>query len=91
MADIIDTVLQWIKDFFTWLFQYIWAQILEALAAVINAIPVPDFVYQAQSAFSSLSGNVLFFAQKFAFGEGVAMILAAYAIRFLIRRIPIIG
>jgi len=91
MADIVNTVLEWIKDFFTWLFQYIWAQILEALAAVISAIPVPDFVYQAQSAFASLSGNVLFFAQKFAFGEGVVMILAAYGIRFLIRRIPIIG
>ena len=91
MADIFDTVLQWIKDFFIWLFQYIWAQILDALAAVISAIPVPDFVYQAQSAFASLSGNVLFFVQTFAFGEGVVMILAAYGIRFLIRRIPIIG
>lgn len=91
MADMINTVLQWIKDFFIWLAQTIWAQILEALAAVINAIPVPDFVYEAQGAFASLSGNVLFFANKFALGEGIVMILAAYGIRFLIRRIPIIG
>jgi hypothetical protein len=91
MAEMINKVLGWFKEFFTWLFQTIWAQILEGLAAVIAAIPVPDFVYQAQSAFGSLSGNILFFAQKFAFGEGVAMVLAAYGIRFLIRRIPLIG
>jgi hypothetical protein len=33
----------------------------------------------------------LFFADKFAVAEGVAMILAAYGLRFVIRRIPLIG
>ena len=91
MADWINTALEWLKELFLWLPRKLWSELLEALSAVISAIPVPDFVYQAQGAFASLSGNVLFFAQKFALGEGITMILAAYALRFIIRRIPIIG
>lgn len=91
MADLIGDALEWLKEFFQWVFMWLWQQILEGLLAVLNAIPVPDFVNQAQGAFASLSGNILFFANKFALGEGIVMVLAAYGIRFLIRRIPIIG
>lgn len=91
MADLISDALEWLKEFFQWVFMWLWQQILDGLLAVLNAIPVPDFVNQAQGAFASLSGNILFFANKFALGEGIVMVLAAYGIRFLIRRIPIIG
>ena len=91
MADWINTALQWLKDFFVWLAQWVWDTILDGLLEVLQAIPVPDFVNQANGAFASISGNILFFANKFALGEGITMILAAYGIRFLIRRIPIIG
>lgn len=86
-----DEILQWLKDFFLWLPRKLWAELLDGLASLLEAIPVPDFMIQAQAAFGGIGGNVLFYAQKFAVGEGIAMILAAYVLRFVVRRIPFIG
>lgn len=82
---------QWLFDLLEFLPRKIFSDILDALASVVEKIPVPDFFITAQGAFGSIPSSVLFFANKFALGEGVAMILAAYLIRFTIRRIPIIG
>lgn len=81
----------WLKDVLLWVPRKLWAELLEALAAVIQAIPVPDFFQTAKSAFTSIPPSVLFFAAKFAVPEGLTMILAAYALRFVLRRIPLIG
>lgn len=84
-------ILQWLLDLWLWLPRQLFAWLLDALAALVESIPVPDFVSQASAALSSIGGNVLFFAEKFAVPEGVAMVLSAYVLRFLIRRIPFIG
>lgn len=91
LADKIETVLQWIYDFFLWLGQKIFAAILEGLATFLDAIPVPGFFNDAANFFNNIPASVLFFLNLFAVGEGIAMITAALVIRFLIRRIPIIG
>lgn len=87
----LDDFAAWLKDLLLWVPRKLWAELLDGLAALIEAIPVPSFVYDVQSAFAGLSGNIVFFANKFAVPEGLIMVLAAYAIRFVIRRIPIIG
>ena len=91
LAEVFQKLLDWSKELLLWIPRKIWEEMLDAFASIVEAIPVPDFVNQAATSFSSISGNVLFFAQKFAVGEGIAMILAAYALRFIIRRIPLIG
>lgn len=94
----LDTIRGWIVEFTDWLLEtLLWLPrelfklIMDALASVIEAIPVPDFVSEAAGAFGSIPGNVLFFAHYFAVSEGIAFVLSAYLIRFLIRRIPLIG
>ena len=87
----INDALQWISDFFSTLPLLLWQQLLEGLAAIIQAIPVPSFVTQAASAFSSMPPQVVFVLDALQFDLGLPMVLAAYGLRFLIRRIPIIG
>lgn len=87
----IADALQWLLDALLWVPRKLFAALLDGLASLIEAIPVPEFVQQAESSLSGISGNVLFFAEKFAIPEGIAMVLSAYVLRFLLRRIPLIG
>lgn len=87
----VNKALQWISDFFSSLWLIIWQKILEGLASVLNAIPVPDFFYQASGALSGFPPQLVFALDVLQFDLGLPMILSAYGIRFLIRRIPIIG
>jgi hypothetical protein len=91
IGDYLLSFMEWLLEVFLWVPRKVWAETLDALAGVLEAIPVPDFVATADGAFSAIPANVLFFAQYFALGEGIAMIISAYTLRFLIRRIPIIG
>lgn len=72
-------------DLFTDLFIALADAFLQALAAVVSAIPAPDFLTQhgLQSAFSQLSGDVLFFLSVFNIGTGIAMLGSAFAFRML--------
>ncbi len=81
----------WLKDVLLWVPRKLWAELLDGLASILAAIPVPGFVNDAQNAFGSLSPGIVFFASKFAVPEILSMVIAAYGLRFLIRRIPIIG
>lgn len=91
MGELLSDFANWLKDVLLWVPRKLWAELLDGLASLLTAIPTPDFVIQAQNAFGDIPANVVFFATKFAVPEGIAMALAAYGIRFLIRRIPIIG
>lgn len=91
IVEYFNAAIDWFFELVQWLPKLLFAEILDALALVVEAIPVPGFIDTATGAFQSIPPTVLFFASKFALGEGVAMILAAYVLRFVIRRIPIIG
>ncbi len=56
-----------------------------ALAALVNAIPAPDFLtsHSLQSAFSQMTGDILFFLGVFNIGPGIAMLGSAFAFRML--------
>lgn len=91
-------MLDWFRDQFVWLikgiewpFKWIWKYLLDGVAAALNAIPVPDSITAGLSNLGSLPGGVYWFCQMMALPEGLAMVFSAYAIRFLIRRIPLIG
>lgn len=86
-----NELIDWLYQLLLWIPKTIFAEIMDALASVIEAIPVPGFVLTAGDAFQGIPSTILFFANKFALGEGITMILAAYLLRFIIRRIPIIG
>jgi|SRR5690606_11367143 len=96
--DALQRLFDFFNDFFHSLFHAIrgavgelWIHVQEFALIIVENIPVPDFVYQAGGAMSSIPPGVMFFLSAFQVGPGLAMILGAYVLRFLVRRIPIIG
>lgn len=88
---LLATVLGWVVDFVSWAFLSLWKLLLEGLASVIESIPVPSFISGAQSFFGGIPSGIVYFFQFFAVAEGLAMISAALLLRFILRRIPLIG
>lgn len=91
LSGIFSDAMQWLLDVILWAPKKLWFELLTSLSDFFASIPVPDFVLNAQSALLSIPSGALFFVSFFAIKEGVTMILAALLLRFLTRRIPIIG
>lgn len=87
----IEDILQWLLEALLWIPRKIWAEILEGLAAVFNAIPVPQFVTDMGPAFQSIASGTMYFLDVFQFDYGLTVLLSAYLLRFGLRRIPLIG
>lgn len=91
LIQFITRILLWVVDFFKWIFEWLWHELLGALITVLNAIPVPDWLASAPSVVASIPSSVAFFLAAFQVPSGVAIIFGAYTIRWIIRRIPLIG
>jgi len=91
MFDWVSDVLQWLLDVLLWLPRQIYKLVLEALAALINSIPVPSFMQGLGSSLGNAFSSVSWFTDFLLIPEGVTICLAAYLLRFLIRRIPLVG
>lgn len=90
LIDFLSEILAWLVDFVLWAAQSIYEGLLQAVAAVLDAIPVPSWLVGADP-FADIDPGVVFFVEAFELPAGIAIILGAYFVRFLIRRIPIIG
>ncbi|MHB0765129.1 DUF2523 family protein [Stutzerimonas sp. NM35] len=64
---------------------FLWVQ------GLLESLPVPDFVTTAGSVVQSIPPEVVYFVSACQVGPGLNMILGAYVLRFIIRRIPIFG
>jgi len=96
--DVIGSFFKWLQDAFNWVVDfilgfpdYLFSLLVDGVVGFFNWLPVPSFFSAAASAFSSVPDEVVFFAQAFRIGEGVTLVLGAYLLRFILRRIPIIG
>jgi len=74
-----------IADAFLW----IWEQILAGIIFVLNGIPVPDWMASASS--FVLPDGVMWFASVLELPYGISVMTGAWVLRFVIRRIPVIG
>lgn len=83
--------LQWLTDEVKALGVWFWDQLLGGLGAVINAIPMPSWAHDAGNLLGGIPSGVSYFLGFFEFAFGLSVIGSAYLVRFLIRRIPIIG
>ncbi|OHC58114.1 MAG: hypothetical protein A3J25_03855 [Pseudomonadales bacterium RIFCSPLOWO2_02_FULL_63_210] len=91
ISDFFLGILEWLLDLVAWVPKKIWELLLDALASAIEAIPAPGFVSSAGGWFGGIPETVIYFGQFFAVAEGLGMIMSALVLRFLLRRIPIIG
>lgn len=87
----IKAILTWLFDFVTWGLEQCWNLLCIGLAAVLNAIPVPSWLVSAPSVIGSMPSGVAYVLGAFRVGDGLTILLAAYTLRFVIRRIPLIG
>jgi hypothetical protein len=91
LIQFLQQILSWTIDFFKWIFEWVWQQLLGALITVLNAIPVPSWLASGGSLFGALPEGAAFFINAFMLPQGLAIIIGAFTIRFIIRRIPLIG
>lgn len=87
LGEAYDAVIEFLKQLPEWVF----SELVDGFIEFFNAIPVPDFFATAANAFGNIPPEVVYFAQPFNIGYGVTMILGAYLLRFIVRRIPIFG
>lgn len=80
-----------IRDFFIWLYDYVLDKLFDGIITMLSAIPVPSFLTDMTAKASAISGMAGYYLNVFEIGSGVGIILSAYLIRFIIRRIPVIG
>ena len=91
IGGLLSSFAQWVWQFISNLPLRIFQGLLDALAGVINALPVPSFFAQASGAFAGLSSGVVCFITPFELGYGLSVVLGAYSLRWILRRIPFIG
>lgn len=91
LTDTVVAIIEWIGEFLLWCLQKVWELLLAGLAEVFEAIPAPDFMTQAGGFFGGIPTTVVYFLQFFAVAEGLSFIATALVLRFIIRRIPLIG
>ncbi|MBE0507898.1 MAG: hypothetical protein IBX50_14495 [Marinospirillum sp.] len=84
----VQDLVQWFFDGLEYLFiELILSPVLNALASLLESIPLPDwFTHGTVSV-----GSAGYFIAMAEVPAGITMIISAYTIRFLIRRIPVIG
>ena len=89
--DWLNAALDAFVDFLMNLPAWAFSKITDGIVSFFESIPVPDFFTSASNAFGSVPSEVVFFADAFQIGPGVTMVLGAYLLRFILRRIPFIG
>lgn len=84
LLDAIEKSLDWISTFFTELLPTAFDAFLSVVATAIEAIPLPDFITGGlQTVMNALPADVLYFLAQTAMPQGLAILGAAYAFRFV--------
>ncbi len=83
--------LEWLSEELKLIFQSIWESILNAIASVIEVIPVPGFMQDIANSSFQFPPEVLFWTDIFLIPFGISVYVSAITLRFIIRRLPIVG
>lgn len=89
-------LLEWLRNFAAWLLEvllyvprFLWETLLGALAAILEAIPVPSWLQT--DPFAGVDPGIAWMLTEFQIAFGLVVVLGSLGIRFLIRRLPLIG
>ena len=91
LLDKLNAFASWLFDLVTYALQFVWQTLMAALAAVLNAIPVPDFLTNAVNVIGAMPPGVAYVCAAFQVPAGITILVTAYTVRFVVRRIPLIG
>jgi len=87
----ISAMASWLKDLLESLFLFLYQSMLEGLSFLFDLIPVPDWAMSLPQLFINIPSSMIYFSNMFQLGFGISVIFSAYGLRFLIRRLPLIG
>jgi len=91
LIEFLENILEWFVELLLWIPHKLFELVLDALAAIIEAIPVPSFMEDLGSLVGGLDSSIAYFAGPLQLGTGMTWVFSAMVLRFLIRRIPVIG
>ena len=80
---------QKLYDFWVDGWNWIFEQLLLAFVVVLEAIPVPSWASNIST--MSVPSEMMYFINAFEIPYGAGVMASAWAIRFVIRRLPVIG
>ena len=87
LGELLADVIGWIKDALLWVFE----MLLNGIAAVIGAIPVPDFLQHGiASVAASIPSDIQYFLFMSGINDGILIISAGVAFR-LTRKLVTLG
>lgn len=87
----LSQILVWLVSFVQWIGDLAISTCLGALITLLNAIPVPSWMSDAPSVLSGVPSGVIWIFQILQLPAGLTILVGAWLLRFLIRRIPVIG
>jgi hypothetical protein len=87
---IFTDILTWLWELFIFIPMLIWSSVSDAVVTQIENIPVPSWM-SSSNIFDAVTPTMSFFLSGFALPEGLSIMGSALLLRFLLRRIPIIG
>jgi len=83
----IDSIIEALKQFTDWVLNILF----DLLIFMLEQIPSPEFVGDSINAIESFSDHAGYPLYLIGFDIGFPMVAAAVLVKFLIRRLPIIG
>jgi len=90
-SDVIVAIANWTLAVLLYVPQQLFSLLVDALLAVLQAIPAPAWVATTYSAAASLAAPVVWWLDLFQAQTFIAVWAGSSVLRFLIRRIPVIG
>jgi hypothetical protein len=84
-------ILDAIVDALLWIPRKLFELLMDGLGSLIEMIPVPSWFADATGYSAGIPAEIVFWVSPFELGYGVTVIMSAYLLRFIIRRLPIIG
>jgi hypothetical protein len=91
VLDWLNDVGQWLIDLIMWWPRYVVEQVSDVVVIVISWIGGLVPVDGAAAALGQIPGGVAWALSGLRLDIGIPAVLGAYAIRFLVRRLPVVG
>lgn len=87
MKDFFSDFYNFVVDFFLWILD----QIVNLGFLLLEAIPSPDFFQDLEGYANAIDPDVLYWVAPLNIPAGLGIIMTAYTIRFVLKRIPFVG
>lgn len=84
-------LIQWALDWLAYQLWVVWDSVLSALQSLITSIPKPAFYTQVEGYICSYFAQFTGLIASVDISGPITLIFVGYALRFVIRRIPVIG